>query len=160
MALPQDKQHDKREAVVRIVSTDVPGNATIYSGLTKIKGVSWTISNAMCKELKLDKKRKVSTLSEEELEKITKFLKEMKLPEWMLNRRKDRETGIAKHLITTELDLQKEFDIRRMKKIKCYKGVRHILGQPVRGQRTRGHFRKKGRTVGVTRQKAAPAKAK
>ena len=54
--------------------------------------------------------------------------------------------------------MQREFDIRKMKKIKCYKGVRHSLGQPVRGQRTRAHFRK-GRSIGVTRAKIAPGAA-
>ena len=50
------------------------------------------------------------------------------------------------------MDLQNEFDIRRLKKIKSYKGIRHSLGQPVRGQRTKAHFRK-GRAVGVKRVK-------
>jgi len=45
--------------------------------------------------------------------------------------------------------LQTEFDIKRLKKIKSYRGLRHVLGQPVRGQRTRGHFRK-NKAVGVT----------
>jgi small subunit ribosomal protein S13 len=58
----------------------------------------------------------------------------------------------------SELDLQKEFDIRRIKKIKSYKGVRHLLGQPVRGQRTRSHFRKKGPSVGVKRVKVSAKK--
>lgn len=158
MANPHDKEK-VREAVVRIVATDIPASKDVYSGLTRIKGISWGISNAVCKELKLDKKRKMSALTEQEIEKITSFIKNPKLPEWLLNRRKDYDTGLNKHLITTELDLQKEFDVRKMKKIKSYKGVRHIQGQPVRGQRTRGHFRKKGGAVGVLRQKATPGAA-
>lgn len=158
--MAQEKQTQQREGLVRILTTDIPGNMKLYPGLTRVKGISWTISNAVCKELKLDKNKKVSTLTESEIEKIITFLKNINLPSWLLNRRKDFETGKDKHLFTTELDLQKEFDIRKLKKIKSYKGVRHILGQPVRGQRTRGHFRRKGRTVGVTRQKAAPGKAK
>ena len=50
-----------------------------------------------------------------------------------------------------ELDMRKDFEIRKMKKIRSYKGVRHIMGQPVRGQRTRAHFRKTGKAVGVKR---------
>ena len=56
------------------------------------------------------------------------------------------------------MDLAREFDIRRMKKVRSYKGIRHLQGQPVRGQRTRAHFRK-GRSVGVTRAKVKPGTA-
>ena len=54
--------------------------------------------------------------------------------------------------------MKKDFDIRRLKKIRSYKGVRHTSGQPVRGQRTRSHFRKKGQSVSVMKKKAEPAK--
>ena len=48
--------------------------------------------------------------------------------------------------------MKREFDIKRMKKIKSYKGARHSAGQPVRGQRTRSHFRSRGKAVGVTKK--------
>ena len=148
----------QEESLVRIAMTDIPGKIAVYAGLTRVKGISWTISSAVCKKLNIDKKRKISTLSEQEIEKITSFIKNPQLPSGLLNRRKDFETGVDKHLITTELDLSREFDVRRMKKIRSYKGVRHMLGQPVRGQRTRAHFRK-GRSVGVTRTKVKSAAA-
>jgi len=47
-------------------------------------------------------------------------------------------------------------DIKRLKKIKSYRGIRHNLGQPVRGQRTKSHFRtnrKKSGAVGVKPKK-------
>ncbi len=155
---PIPKKEMRAEALTRIISTDVPSRLSIYAGLTKIKGVSWALSAAICKQLNLDKNRKVSTLNDAEIDKITAFIKNLSaanLPTWLLNRRKDIDSGKDKHLITTELDLQREFDIRKMKKIKCYKGIRHSLGQPVRGQRTRAHFRK-GRSIGVTRAKITP----
>ena len=65
------------------------------------------------------------------------------------NRRFDRDDGTNKHYFGTDLDLAKEFDIKRYKKIRSYKGLRHALGQPVRGQRTRSHFRRKGKSIGV-----------
>jgi len=149
----------KFETLVRILATDIPGETNIYHGLTKIKGVSWAISNAICHTLKLDKNRKVSTLSEQELEKITAFIKNPQLPEWLLNRKKDYATGVSRHIVTTDLDMQREFDVRKLKKIKSYKGWRHAIGQPVRGQRTRSHFRKRGGAVGVIKAKQAPAKS-
>ena len=156
-----ERETPSAETLIRILSTDIPGNLRVYAGLTKIKGVSWAVSNAVCLSLKIDKNKKVSDLTEKEFERITAFLKSPKIPEWLLNRRKDEETGVSKHLLTSELDLAKEFDIRKMKKIKSYKGWRHALGQPVRGQRTRSHFRK-GASVGVLKtksQKAATAMA-
>jgi small subunit ribosomal protein S13 len=126
--------------------------------LARIKGVSWSLSNAICYALKLDKERKIKSLSEEEIEKISKFIRNPQVPEWLLNRKKDPATGLSKHLVTTDLEMQKEFDIRKMKKIRTYKGWRHAIGQPVRGQRTRSHFRK-GVSVGVIKKKQAPAKS-
>ena len=75
-----------------------------------------------------------------------------------MNRRKDFETGKDAHYITTDLDMKKEFDVRRLKKIRSYRGLRHALGQPTRGQRTRSHFRKRGKTVGVQKSKPKPKK--
>lgn len=151
----------KTITLIRILSTDIPGESSIYSGLTRIKGISWAMSNAVLTSLNIDKSKKVSALTPEEIEKISLFIKSPKIPEFLLNRKKDRETGVSKHLVTTDLDLAKDFDIRRLKKIKSYKGWRHALGQPVRGQRTRSHFRKGG-AIGVAKgkQKASVAPAK
>ena len=114
------------------------------------------MSNAVCLSLGIDKKKKVSTLNEQEMGAITAFIKNPKVPEWMLNRRKDFETGESKHLLTNDLDYAKDNDIRLMKKIKSYKGWRHATGQPVRGQRTKSHFRH-GSSVGVAKSKEAKA---
>jgi len=145
---PETKKVEE-ESLIRILSTDIPGNINIYSGLTRIKGVSWSYSNAVCNVLNLDKNKKIFELSQEEIKRISEFIKNPKVPEFILNRKKDLETGKSGHLIGVDLDLAREFDIKRMKKIKSYKGVRHILGQPVRGQRTKSHFRK-NRAIGVT----------
>ena len=142
-------------SIVRIVQTDIPGHKNILTGLTYIKGVSWTISNAVCKILKIDNKRKISDLKETEITKITEFLKNPELPAFLKNRRNDFETGKDAHLISNDLDIKKEFDIRRLKKIRSYRGLRHAFNHPTRGQRTRSHFRGKGKkkAVGVKSKK-------
>ena len=140
------------ENLVRVMQTDIPGRMNIYAGLTRIKGVSWSFSNAICNKLDIDKKRKVSSLNKEEIAKIVDFIKKPELSVFLLNRRKDLDSGENLHLIGADLDLKKEFDIKRLKKIKSYKGLRHALGQPVRGQRTRSHFRQKGKSVGVLKK--------
>jgi len=154
-----EKKPEKKDyfSIVRILQTDIPGNKKTLIGLTYIKGVSWTISNAICKVLKIDPSIKVADLTEKDIEKITKYLKgDIKnLPDFLLNRRKDFESGEDSHLIGTDLDMKKEFDIRRLKKIRSYRGLRHAFGHPVRGQRTRSHFRSKKnkRAVGVKKSK-------
>jgi small subunit ribosomal protein S13 len=158
---PQQKQQEENrraEVLIRIFSTDVPGNFSVYHGLTRVKGVSWAMSNAICNSLDLEKKKKMQELSESDIEKINNFIKNPKIPEWLLNRRKDEETGESKHLITSDLDLARDFDIRKMKKIKSYRGWRHATGQPVRGQRTKSHFRHGG-AMGVMKSKQAKSTA-
>ena len=145
-------QEENMVSVVRIFGQDVPGDKNIYTGLTRIKGVSWAVSNALCLHLKMDKRKKISELNKESIALIEKALKTISLPAFLSNRRADPETGESKHLLTNDLDVQKEFDIKKMKNMRSYRGIRHGLGQPVRGQRTRSHFRKKGGSTGIKRK--------
>tara|TARA_Y100000310_G_C20694141_1_gene824271 strand:- start:310 stop:786 length:477 start_codon:yes stop_codon:yes gene_type:complete len=141
------------ETLVRIFGYDMPGSRKVIVGLTKIKGVSWAISNFVCLNLKIPSDKTVGDLNKDEIEKIGSFLKELSAPDHLKNRRADPETGETTHIYGTDLDLKKEFDIKRLKKIKSYRGLRHSLKLPSRGQRTRGNFRGKGKAVGVKRKK-------
>lgn len=155
-----EQKQQSAERIVRILSRDIEGGMTIYSGLSKIKGISWGFSNAICHALKIDRKRKIGSLSEDEIKKISEFVKKPALPSYVLNRRKDRETGEDRHLTGTDLDLTKEFDIKRLKQIKSYRGIRHTLGLPLRGQRTRANFRKnRSRGVGIKKKNKNEKKA-
>ncbi|MBI2057156.1 30S ribosomal protein S13 [Candidatus Pacearchaeota archaeon] len=140
--IPQKFELEDRGRIIRIMQKDIEGRMKLYPGLTKIKGISWSLSNAVCKKLGFDKNRKIESLSESEIKKLEEF-----------NRQKDFETGEDGHLIGSNLELRKEFDIKRMKKIKSYKGYRHVAGLPVRGQRTRAHFRKnRSRGAGIKKK--------
>ncbi len=150
--LKQQKEEEFLESLVRIHGKDIPGNKKVYPGLTYIKGISWTISNAICRVIKLDKKIKISELSKKQIEEIEAFLQKPKLKDYLKNRQRDYDTGESKHILTNELDMAKDFDIKRMRQIKSYKGMRHALKQPVRGQRTRSHFRTTGVAVGVKKK--------
>ncbi len=145
----------KAEEVVRIAGTDLNGDYYVYMALQGIKGVGYNFARALVRLLGIDESKKLKELGEEEIKKIEDALKNpMKygMPAWMLNRRKDRETGKDMHLIGTDLELQVKEDINRLIRIRCYRGIRHQMGLPVRGQRTRTGFRK-GMTVGVQRKK-------
>jgi len=145
---------EKVKAFVRLANTDLNGNRSITQALTKIHGISHSLAHALCNTLEIDDNKKAGALTDTELDKLKKALENIAglFPLWMLNRRKDRESNLTKHNLGPELKLQREFDIKFLKKIKCYKGARHATGQPVRGQRTRAHFRT-GITVGVVKKK-------
>jgi|TARA_Y100000310_G_scaffold335856_1_gene418924 small subunit ribosomal protein S13 len=153
----EQKQQTKEESekIVRILSKDIEGNMKIYPGLTKVKGISWSFSNAVCNILKINKNKRIGSLTKDEIDKISEFVKNPKLPSFLMNRRFDFSEGKDKHLNGFDLELQKEFDIKRLKKIKNYRGYRHMSGLPLRGQRTRGNFRRnKAKGVGIKKKGA------
>lgn len=142
--------------LIRISGKDILGNKKILAGLTKIKGVSWSFSNALCKKMKIDNSKTIQDLSPEEIKMIEDFISSPDLPLFLKNRRKDIDSGEDVHLTGSDLDLRKDFDIKRLRKIKSYRGVRHAAGLPVRGQRTKSNFRKnkkKSGSVGVRKKK-------
>lgn len=147
--------------LIRIANTDIMGKKQVYYGLTDIFGVSFSFSNALCHTLNLDKRRKIGSLNEKEVKDVEAAITHPdKIPAWLRNRRKESETGADIHAIGSNLRLVQEFDVRRLKKIKSYRGIRHGLGLPVRGQSTKAHFRH-GKAVGVIKKatKIAAAKA-
>ena len=161
MADKKTIQEDKDfKHIVRVANTDLDGSKPICHALTKIKGVGNMFANLLCNIAKIDKSKKTGTLSDEEISKLDDIAKTPQgydVPPWMMNRRRDPETGEDKHIVTSDLIFIKDNDIKMMKKIKSYKGMRHIFGLPARGQRTKSNFRKnKGKvSLGVRRRPGA-----
>ncbi len=139
--------------IVRIAATDIDGNKPTRYALTTIKGINFMVANAIINYTGIDGRKRIGYLLEEEIEKISKAIENINdwLPPWLKNRRKDLLTGKDRHLIGTDIDLVKREDINLLKKIRCYRGIRHEKGLPVRGQRTRSNKRK-GLTVGVIKK--------
>ncbi len=149
------KREINAEEIVRIAGTDLNGNRYVYMGLMDLKGVGYNLGMAIVRALGIDQNKRLKDLSEEEIKKLEDAVKnpaKYGIPSWMLNRRKDYETGKDLHLVGVDLELKIKEDIARLRKIRAYRGIRHELGLPVRGQRTRSSFRK-GMTVGVVRKK-------
>lgn len=146
----------KIQRMVRFLSTDIDGNLSVKRALRKVKGISFMFSNAICIKTDIDPNKKIGLLETSDTKKLEEAVK-ARYPPWMVNRRKDPETGENKHLIGTGIMLNLREDINAMRKMRSYKGIRHELGQPVRGQRTRSTFRT-NKTVGVSRKKAMAAK--
>lgn len=125
----------------RIAGVNIPENKQIQIGLTSIFGIGRSLVLKILKEtgIKLDKKAK--DLTEKEISDLRKIIEK-------------------KYKIEGELRREIMGHIKRLKEIKCWRGIRHLKGLPVRGQKTRKNSRTvRGnvrRTVGSGR-KAAPA---
>ena len=143
--------------IVRIASTDLDGKKGIGTAITKIKGVGNIFSNAVCKKAGIDSNKKAGSLSDAEIKKIDEIISDPVgngFPDWMLNRRKDYETGEERHILSADIRFIQGNDKKRMQKIKSYKGMRHAVGLTVRGQQTKSNFRRqKGKVQGEAKKK-------
>lgn len=148
-------EQDDIQQIVRVGETDVNGTKRIRDAIQDVAGVSDAYANAVVKNLSFDPETRIGALSEDELDSIEELIRnpdDAGIPSWLRNRRKDRETGEDKHLIEADLRLANKFDIRRLKEIGAYRGERHRLGLPVRGQKTQSSFRS-GEKIGVQRER-------
>ncbi len=150
----EEKKSDFRH-LVRVSGVVLDGNKRVARVLTNIRGIGQNTARSLIRVLGIKKDVKLGSLNEEEIERIEDAIKNLNqnIPGWMTNRQRDPETGNNLHLIGPDLEMANREDITKHKKIKSYRGIRHIQGLPVRGQRTRTSFRK-GATIGVSRKKA------
>ncbi len=122
---------------MRISGIDIPDHERAEIGLTRFFGIGRTLVKDLLKTTKIDANKRVKDFTRDEVTRIIKALED----------------------IQTEGDLKREIrdNIQRLKVIKCYRGIRHILNLPVRGQRTRVNARtRKGskKTVGALTKEA------
>lgn len=123
----------------RILGIDIPDNKRLEISLTYIYGIGRKRSNDIIKKLGLDPNMRANKLTEEEIAKIASAIQEYEV----------------------EGDLRRKIqnDIKRLISIHSYRGIRHKLGQPVRGQRTRSNARtRKGKRRTVATNKPPVAK--
>lgn len=152
--------------IIRIAETDLDGSQAIEHALSHIKGVNWSYAHAIRNALGLPNK-KLAELSEEEINKVKEALvnpQKFGIPTWLYNRRKDLLTGKDFHLLASDLVLAEKMDVKFLKTIKTYRGIRHSYNYKVRGQRTKSHGAnvrgRIGGTVGVVKKKATPGSTK
>ncbi|MHC4891314.1 MAG: 30S ribosomal protein S13 [Planctomycetota bacterium] len=140
--------------ILRIMGTDVQGTLKTVYAITKIKGISLSLSNAILKKAGVNPNVRVGFLAETEIKKIEEVIKEptkYSLPNWLFNRRKDTGTGKDTHLISADLVLRTKMDIDQAKEIRSWRGYRHAYGLKVRGQRTKTTGRA-GKALGVKKK--------
>lgn len=122
--------------MARIAGVDIPNNERIEIGLTRIFGIGRTTSNKILNELSVDHNKRTRDLTDEEIVKI-------------------RSTIDNEYRVEGDLRRDISMDIKRLQEIGCYRGIRHRLRLPLRGQRTKTNARtRKGpkRTPGAKKK--------
>ena len=159
MLASKKKMIEGVKGIVRFAETDLDGTKKLANALLKVKGVGWATALAFTNAAGLDRNVLAGTLTDEQLAKLEQVVlnpTNFGIPAHLIDRRADPVEGGAKHIVSSVLAITKKTDIDSMKKIHSYKGVRHELGLPVRGQRTRTSFRT-GMVVGVQKAKLGAA---
>ena len=107
--------------MARIAGVNVPENKHLEIALTHIYGIGKKTAQDICINLKLDYSKKISDLSEEQIEKI--------------------RTAITEFTVEGDLRRSVSTNIKRLMDLGCYRGIRHRRKLPVNGQRTKTNAR-------------------
>jgi small subunit ribosomal protein S13 len=119
----------------RVIGIDIPDNKRLEISLMYIYGVGRHVSNEICAKLGLNPNMKAHQLTEDDVAKINSLL-------------------TSQYVVEGDLRRQVQNNIKRLVSIHCYRGMRHRLGLPVRGQRTRTNSRtRKGKRKTVANKK-------
>ena len=159
-AKPEEPHSADFKYIIRIANTDLDGNRSVVYALTGVKGMGVRLAEVIADLAEVPRNAKIGDLPEAKVADIEQVLQNLPeyTPHWILNRQNDWETGEDRHDFGSDVDLRVRDDINLMKKIRCYRGIRHEQGQKVRGQRTRSNGRT-GLTVGVIKKQAIAAAA-
>lgn len=120
--------------MARIVGVDLPKNKRIVIGLTYIFGIGRAVAQKICEETGVNPSMRVHELNDEQVRKI-------------------RENIQQNYKVEGALKAEVNMNIKRLIDIGCYRGMRHKMGLPVRGQRTSTNARtRKGRRRSVMKK--------
>lgn len=147
-----DEEAEDFNYIVRVHATDLDGHKPVMLALTGIKGIGDRTATVLTDHAEVPRNERIGDLEDEQVEQLQEVVGRIEeiVPPWMVNRRKDVRTGEDLHLLSSDLDNTHREDLNRLKKIQCYRGVRHEQGRKVRGQRTRANGRS-GLALGVSR---------
>ena len=107
--------------MARIAGVNIPENQHLEIALTHIYGKGKKTAQDICTSVKLDYSKKVSDLSEEQVETI--------------------RTAVAEYTVEGDLRRSVSTNIKRLMDLGCYRGIRHRRKLPVNGQRTKTNAR-------------------
>merc|ERR1711971_564612 len=144
--------------ILRVLNTNLDGKVKVMFALTSIKGVGRRFSNICCKKAEVELGKRAGELTQEEVERLVTIIqnpRHFKVPDWMLNRKKDVKDGKFSQVVSNTLDMKLREDLERLKKIRAHRGLRHYWGLRVRGQRTKTTGRMVARLVSRRRSKCS-----
>ncbi len=124
--------------MARISGVDLPREKRVEIGLTYIYGIGRTTASKICAETDINPDTRVKDLTEEEVDRIRKYIDEAHL------------------MIEGDLRRERNQNVKRLMDIGCNRGLRHRKGLPVRGQRTHTNARtRKGprKQIGARKKK-------
>ncbi|MBQ4292524.1 MAG: 30S ribosomal protein S13 [Muribaculaceae bacterium] len=122
---------------IRIVGVDLPQNKRGEIALTYIYGIGRSSANKILEKAGVDKNIKVKDWSDDQAARV-------------------RETISNDYKVEGDLRAEVQMNIKRLMDIGCYRGIRHRIGLPVRGQSTKNNARtRKGRKKTVANKKKA-----
>merc|ERR1712037_490795 len=119
--------------MIRVANTNIDGKQKAGFALTSIKGIGRRFCNIALKKAEID-----------QFMVVVSNPRTFKIPDYVLNRRKDFKDGRYAQLISSTLDNKLREDLERLKKIRSHRGIRHWWGLKVRGQHTKTS-RRRGR---------------
>ena len=129
--------------MVRIVGVDIPDNKRVEIALTYIRGIGRSLANKILYESGISPDVKVKDLKDEEIAKLREAIEK------------------GEYLLEGELMAEIQRNIKRLREIKSYRGMRHERNLPVRGQRTRTNARtKRGKRIAVAGTSRSALEAK
>lgn len=121
----------------RVIGIDIPSNKRLVISLTYIYGIGNTLAKQVVEKLKLDPNMKAHALTDDDLARLNALLQ-------------------SEYLVEGDLRRRVQNNIKRLINIGTYRGMRHRLGLPVRGQRTRTNSRtRKGKRKTIAGKKQA-----
>lgn len=119
----------------RVIGIDIPDNKRLEISLTYIYGIGKKLSTDVIKKLGLNPNMKAKTLTSDDIAKLNGLLQ-------------------SEYLVEGDLRRQVQNNIKRLVSIHCYRGMRHRVGLPVRGQSTRRNARtRKGKRKTIANKK-------
>ena len=149
-----DGQEEEIKYFVRIGTTDLDGTKSVRVALTGITGVGRHTAMVISRMAEVDEYRMLGLMDEESVNRLRAAVEKYSgsIPHMDGKPAKGSLHRQTKHLIGGDVALARDEDVNMMRKIRCYKGIRHETGQKVRGQRTKSTGRT-GMTVGVKKTK-------
>ncbi|KAG3266307.1 RPS18-like [Ictidomys tridecemlineatus] len=137
---------EKFQHIFRVLNTNIDGQWKIAFAIIAIKGVGQRYAHVVLRNADIDLTKRAGEITEDEVEHVTPIMQnpqQYKIPDWFLNKQKDRNDGKYSQVLANGLDNKLREDLEQLKKIRANRGL-------CQHTKTTGPS---GRTMGVSKKK-------